>query len=418
MARILVLTELLPYPLVSGAKIRGYYVLRHLSARHEVTLVSFVRADDRPEDVAHLETFVDEVHTVPMRRSWPRNARAVLVSLVTGRPAIIAREEIGAMRRKVMDLLSSGQFDVVHSDQIPTAQYGLLWPGMNARRILDQHNATFQIIDRLAQREPNRLKRLLLQREARAFARYEIDVCQRFDHVTFVSGEDRKVLLELMQRLPKGRRGQTNERPEQPLNGRTSVIPICVDTTAVQAVPPVPAPYRVTHVGTMFWPPNVEGLEWFWGKVWPQVQSQAPEARLTLIGKNPPDHVRAWGQKENVDVLGYVEDLKPYLAETAVFIVPLHAAGGMRVKIVDAWCWGLPIVSTSIGAEGIAFHAGDSILVADTAEGFAQAVMQVFGDGQLQARLRVRGRTWAEERYDWRQVYQAWDAVYDRLLLG
>ena len=99
------MTELLPYPLVSGAKIRAYYVLRHLAARHQVTLLSFVRPDDRPEDVAHLRTFVHEVHTVPMQRSWPRNIRAALVSLLSGQPAIIAREQIGAMRRQVEELL-------------------------------------------------------------------------------------------------------------------------------------------------------------------------------------------------------------------------------------------------------------------------------------------------------------------------
>jgi glycosyltransferase involved in cell wall biosynthesis len=417
MARVLVITELLPFPLVSGAKVRGYYVLRHLSARHQVTLLSFVRPDDRREDVAHLETFVDSVHTVPMRRSWPRNARAVLGSLITGQPAIIAREKIGAMHRKVEDLLSTAQFDVIHCDQIPTAQYGLLGSGRQARRILDQHNATFQIVDRLAQREPNGLKRALLQREARAFARYEMDICQRFDYVTFVSSEDRRLLLELMQHQRKNGQGESGPGLDEPLNGRTSVIPICVDTIAVPPVQPVPSPFRVTHIGTMYWPPNVEGLEWFWKGAWPEVQSELPDARLTLIGKKPPDHVRAWGQSERVDVLGYVEDPKPYLAETAVFVVPLHAAGGMRVKIVDAWCWGMPLVSTSVGAEGIAFKAGDNILIADTEDRFAQAVVQVFRDRELQSRLRSRGREWAEEQYDWHQVYQAWDAVYDRLTM-
>ena len=113
MARILFLTELLPYPLVSGAKIRAYYVLRHLATRHKVTLLSFVRPDDRPEDVAHLAGFLDQVHTVPMQRSWPRNIRAGLSSLVTGRPAIIAREDIRAMRLKVQALLAADPYQVV-----------------------------------------------------------------------------------------------------------------------------------------------------------------------------------------------------------------------------------------------------------------------------------------------------------------
>jgi glycosyltransferase involved in cell wall biosynthesis len=421
MARILLLTELLPYPLISGAKIRAYYVLRHLAARHEVTLVSFVRADDRPEDVAHLETFLHGVHAVPMQRSWRRNARAALVSLLTGRPATIAREQIGAMRRAVESLLASGRpvrgvpgrppggaptpawFDVVHADQIPMAQYGLMGQGGRARRLLDQHNATFQIVERLARQERQGWKRLLLEREARAFARYEAEVCRRFDHVTFVTEEDRQALSARMGDSPAG---------------HSTVIPICVDSGGVQPVRPVAAPLRVTHVGTMYWPPNVEGILWFWEQVWPQVRAQVPDARLTLIGKNPPEPIRALDGRPGVDVPGYVEDLAPYLAETAAFVVPLHAAGGMRVKIVNAWCWGLPIVSTTIGAEGIAIRDGENILIADTPGAFAQAVVQVLRSLDLQRRLRAKGRAWVEERYDWRRVYAAWDDVYDRLLRG
>ena len=428
MARILFLTELLPYPLVSGAKIRAYYVLRHLAARHEVTLLSFVRPDDRPEHSAHLRTFLHELHTVPMQRSWPRNVRAGLSSLLSGQPAIIARENIGAMRHKVQELLASAPYDLIHADQIPMAQYGLLGRGSRApvpvqgagapvKRLLDQHNATFQIVERLAQHEPHWWTRLFLHREARAFSRYELDACRCFDHVTFVTAEDRQALQTL--RI----RGGSILRCDPSLDSatilsadRTTIIPICIDAGAVRPVAPTPAPFRVTHVGTMNWPPNVEGLLWFWEQVWPQVRERAPGARLTVIGKNPPDRIRALDRQADVDVLGYVDDLAPYLADTAAFVIPLRAAGGMRVKILDAWSWGLPIVSTTIGAEGISYQDGDQILLADTPDLFGQAVQRLLADEGLRARLRANGRKWVEDRYDWRQVYGAWDQVYDHLL--
>ena len=404
MARILFLSELLPYPLVTGAKIRAYYVLRHLARSHQVTLLTFVRDDDRPEDIAHLEGFLEQVHTVPMQRSRTRDARAVLVSLMTGRPAIIAREEIGPMRRRVEDLLATGRFDAVHADQIPMAQYGLLGPPARVRRLLDQHNATFRLLERLARHEPSLWKRSLLQREARAFGRYEAAVCRRYDQVTFVSSQDRQKLLARM----------GDPAPD----GHSSVIPIGIDTEEEQPVSPVAAPHRVTFLGTMYWPPNVEGFTWFWENVWPQVRQRVPQARLTCIGKRPPPRIRALGGEPDVESLGYVPDLAPYLAETAVFVVPLRAAGGMRVKIVNAWCWGLPVVSTTIGAEGIAFREGEHILIADTPEAFASAVVQVLADRNVGDRLRAAGRRWVEERYDWRRIYGAWDGVYQRLLAG
>jgi glycosyltransferase involved in cell wall biosynthesis len=388
---------------VSGAKFRAYYVLRHLANRHEVTLLSFIRQDDRPEYIAHLEGFLNQVYTVPMQRSFARNVRAVLVSLITGKPAIIAREEIIAMRARVRELLASNSFDVVHADQIPMAQYGLLGKEYAVQRILDQHNATFQIIERMAGAETSMWKRILLECEARAFARYEVDVYRRFNQVTFVTHDDRQTLFERM--------GQSGIE----LN-KTAVIPICIDTDLVKPVDPVPAPFRVIYLGTMNWPPNIEGILWLWESVWPLVKKRYPGARLTIIGKNPPANILALGEQQDVDVPGYVEDPTPYMKESAVFIVPLYAAGGMRVKIVDAWCWGLPVVSTAIGAEGIAIRDGENILIADSPNNFAQAIVRLLKDKELQSRMRANGRKWVEEHYNWRRVYSAWDEVYGRMV--
>jgi glycosyltransferase involved in cell wall biosynthesis len=155
---------------------------------------------------------------------------------------------------------------------------------------------------------------------------------------------------------------------------------------------------------------------WFAQEVWPQVQAQFPGACLTIVGKNPPQNLMALNGMQNIEVTGYVSDLNQVLAETAVFIVPLRAGGGMRVKILDTWCWGLPIVSTSIGAEGIHLGEGENILIADSAQAFGQAVQRVLEEPDLAQRLRTNGRHWVEQQYDWRKIYQAWDSVYTKIL--
>jgi glycosyltransferase involved in cell wall biosynthesis len=409
MAQILFLTQVLCYPLDSGAKIRAYSVLRHLAQKHEVTLVSFVRADDRAEYVAHLERFCHAVHTVPMRRSRLRDARAVLVAGLTGQSVIIVRDEIGEMRATLKRLIREENIDVVHADQTSMVQYALyarsqipnLESRQTARLVLDAHNALYRIPERMSAHERNPLKRWAFRREARALSRYEARAYQCFDHVVFVADEDRQVL--------QGRIAVDNSR--------FTTIPICVDPEEKPLIERVQQPRTVTHLGTMFWPPNVEGVLWFAREVFPQVLAQAPEARLTIIGKNPPSVVRRLPLAiSNVEVTGYVEDPTPYLAQTAAFIVPLRAAGGMRVKILDAWCWGVPIVSTSIGAEGIAVRDGDDILIADTPDAFAQAVVRVLKDLTLGERLRNNGRRSVERRYNWRQVYARWDDVYKKLV--
>ncbi|MEZ4836811.1 MAG: glycosyltransferase family 4 protein [Caldilineaceae bacterium] len=171
----------------------------------------------------------------------------------------------------------------------------------------------------------------------------------------------------------------------------------------------------MTFLGGLHYPPNAQGILWFAEHVFPQVLAQAPDAVLTVIGKQPPDELRKLGiPAANLEITGYVDDPLPYLRQTAAFLAPLFAAGGMRVKILDGWMWGLPIVSTTIGAEGIEIRPGDNILIADEAKSFAQAVLVLVQDEQERARIGRNGRRWLEQAYNWRTTYRAWDKRYPR----
>ena len=399
MVRILYLTQVLPYPLNTGARVRQYYVLRHLSQKHAVTLVSFVRPDDKLEHIDHLKSFCAAVHTVPMVRSRWRDGRAVLKGLVQRRPIIIERDEVESMHALLARLAASTRFDFVHADQISMAQYGL--KDLGARRVLDMHNAFYLIVQRMADSEPSPVRRLILRREARALARYEAEICREFDEVVFVTNEDRRAIAIQLSRL----------KIDLPHN-RFHVIPICIDPIEKLPVTPVAQPFRVTALGVMFWPPNAEGVMWFAREGWPQVHAQFPNACLTIVGKNPPPELARLSGSLNIEVKGFVIDLDRILAETSVLIVPLHAGGGMRVKILDTWSWGIPIVSTSIGAEGIDARDQENILIADTIESFTHAVQRAFGDAVLNQSLRQNGRRWVEQKYDWRRVYADWDKIY------
>ena len=455
LARVLFLTQVLPHPLNSGAKIRAYYVLRHLARRHDVTLVSFVREDDDPASVAHVGSFCHAVRTVVMARSPLRDGRALLRGLLTGMPIVIARDEIGAMKTALRRVVADGGFDVVHADQTSMVPYGLYARRQATRRqaagrpalVLDAHNALYRVPERMARHEANPVKRALYRREARALRRYERAAYAQFDHVVFVTAVDQATLFAPQRPPSPLNDGQLSSVPppapeavdaSQPSNLQpmsqacersepstfnlqpsTSVIPICVDPARQPLIQREPHPRTVTHLGTMFWPPNVEGVLWFAREVWPRVVDRVPDARFAIIGKDPPREVQELGTAApRVDVTGYVADPEPYLAQTGVFIVPLRAGGGMRVKILDGWCWGVPVVSTSIGAEGIDIEDGTNILIADEPAGLAEAVVRVLRDPALGEALRHNGRRWVEERYHWRRVYPEWDRVYHVLTQG
>ena len=410
MSRVLFLTQVLPYPLDAGPKIRQYYMLRHLARRHDVTLVSFTRPDDPPEAVEHLRGICHAMFPIQMRRSLWRNMRAGFKGLVTGMPILVARDEVSEMRFTLRRLVTEQAFDLIHADQLSMAWWGRLASRLagpaTPSTMLDEHNAIYLLTRRMADTERNPVRRAIMAREARAFARYEAEMCREFDALLTVTQEDRDHLLALFPRAERER-----------LADKFTVVPICVDPEQVSPVVHQDggAP-TVLHLGTMFWPPNVHGVLWFAREVLPLIHQQVPEARFVVVGKNPPADVQALAADPRIEVTGYVTDPMAYLEASDAFVVPLHAGGGMRVKIVDGWLWGLPIVSTPIGAEGIKVQDGANLLLAENAPSFARATVRLLTEPELNQRLRADGRTWVENHYAWQTVYQQVDAVYDRLL--
>jgi glycosyltransferase involved in cell wall biosynthesis len=345
-----------------------------------------------------------------MHRSVVRNGWAAAKGLLTGLPMVVARDEIGEMKSTLRDLAQETRFDVIHADQLSMAGYGQLAARMSMphrpKTLLDEHNAIYLLVRRMAETEPNLLRRTVTAREARAFARYERDMCRTYNALLTVTREDQDFLLALFSK---------DER--QQLVPKFTTVPICVDSEQVSLVRHrtggVPT---VLHLGTMFWPPNVSGVLWFAQEVLPLIHQHEPEARFVVVGKNPPPEVQDLAVDPRISVTGYVADPLPYLEAADAFIVPLHAAGGMRVKILDAWLWGLPIVSTPIGAEGIEIRDGESILIAEDAHAFARATLSLLTNRDLNQKLRVQGRAWVESKYAWQVVYEQVDKVYDRLL--
>jgi len=404
--RILYLSQLVPYPPDAGPKVRIFHVLQYLvQAGHQVTLAAFSRDNDGSGAVDHLKKMGIDVHTVPMKRSKVRDTWHLGRSLLSGQPLLIVRDRVAHMHETIQVLASQNTYDFVHADQLWMAQYALgaraylNGRGSTIALVLDQHNAVYLIPKRLAESETNPIKRILLNREASVMRDYESTACDQFDQVVWVTDEDRRAL------------GQ--DSGDKLARGIT--IPICVDRQAKSLIIPNDTARRVTFLGGLHWPPNAAGITWFTHEVWPRIVEQAPGALLTIIGKQPPEALlSAPVDPETIDITGYVPDLTPYLQETAVFIVPLHAGGGMRVKILDAWSWGLPVVSTTIGAEGLHYHHNENLVIGDSANTFTDAVVRIIQDPDLAKRIGRTGRLTVEKHYDWRQTYRAWDQIYGK----
>ncbi|MBI4769044.1 MAG: glycosyltransferase [Chloroflexi bacterium] len=417
MASVLLLTQVLPYPPDSGPKIKTWNVLKYLAARHEVTLVSFVRAAQEAQWARELQSrgLCRAVFTAPMRRSPLFDAAFLGLSLFTGQSFTVLRDARPAMHRLLRELAAREHFDAVHADQLYMAEYALRLrersagrpplqagrqsgPGGRLPLLLDTHNAMHVLAQRLARTTPAPMKWLWAFEEPR-LRRYEAAACRLFDAVTAVSAEDRKALWQAL--------GARREMP---------VIPICIDPDEAPRVNRSPSGPNLLHVGTMYWPPNVDGILWFCREVFPLIQPAVPDARFTVAGKNPPARVRALAAHPAICVTGYVDDLPPLVQDSAAMVVPVRSGGGMRVKILEGLAWGLPMVSTTVGAEGIAVENNRDILIADSPADFAAATVRLLTDPALNARLAENGRRLVEEKYDYRTALRPLDEVYERLL--
>jgi glycosyltransferase involved in cell wall biosynthesis len=403
--RILFLTQVLPYPLDAGPKVRAYYVLRHLAQKHSVTLVSFVRPSDTADAIAHLRQFCAKVYTVPIERARWRDAQNMLQSLLTNKPFLIVRDQQPAMQKLLATVIQEEPFDAIHADQLWMASYALSTQALAPYRptpltVLDQHNAVFMIPQRMGRSAKNPLKRKLLDLEAHKLARYEREICSQIDKVVWVTQDDYDAVA------------RAGTAATEPLRN-AGVIPICTESGAGELLPLSPRANRVTFLGGLHYPPNAEGVLWFAKAVFPAVLAAVPDARLTVIGKQPPAALLACNiPPANLDITGYVDDPRPYLTETAAFIVPILAGGGMRVKILDSWKWGLPVISTTIGAEGIQITPKQDILIADSAEDFATAAILLLRNPSLGRELACAAQATLRRAYDWRNVYRGWDSVY------
>ena len=391
---ILFLTGNLPYPPTDGWKIRVFSLIRHLSRRHRVSLVSFMRTTENPSAVETLRTYCADLRVI--RRDPRYSPWKLFLGLVgqTAFPLLNYRD------RQMMDLLrevlQKRAFDIVQVESLAMAQYCSAVPFPT---VLDLHNIESLLIKRYAQQETNLLKRGYAEVMWRKVAAYERESCKRFTRCLTCSEED--------QRLVQAYAGAEC----------VNVIPNGVD---LQAYSPDGAPTkpsnRLVFVGRMDYHANVDGVQWFCREILPHIRRQKPDVVFQIVGGYPTNEVKRLARAGEIEVTGFVEDVRPYLKEATVVVVPLRIGGGTRLKILESLAMGKAVVSTTLGAEGIAAVDGRELLLADRPTQFADRVIDVLESPAVRKTLHDAGRKLVEARYSWASIGNRLEQVYESCL--
>ncbi len=395
--KILFLAHLFPLPLDSGGKIKSHYTLRALAGEHEVRVLAYVRTQDEAARAGDLAQ-ICPVNTVPLSRSKLRQARDLVAALALGRSFVVTRDYRAGMRRAVAAAAQAFKPDVVHIDHLQMAQFVDFDGGF--KTVLDHHNVESMIIERLAGAAESAAMRSYAKIEWPKLRRLELDACRKCDLVITVSEEDRAKLKEF-----------------EPSLVNIFSVPIGVDVERFSGLERTES-RNILSIGTMYWPPNVDSMLYFHREVFPLVRQEVSGCTLTIAGQRPVAAIRALAADPAVRVTGYVANELDTARDCAVFVVPLRSGSGVRVKILNAMAMGLPIVSTSVGAEGLEVVSGEHLLIADDAREFAGAVTRLLQNPEIAADLGRKARELVCRKYSWEVLGKRLLGLYEMMAEG
>ena len=390
--RVLQLAPRVCWPLDTGAKLRNYHLARVLSRDARVTLLAFGDSSS-----AELRAVYDEIVTVPRGSGY--SLGKLLRGAVGRTPLPLLNYTSQEMTDAVSRLFTENEFDVVQVESIHLMNY-LRTIRANAKRALvicDWHNIESELMQRYSEQEKSAPRRAYARRTARLMKDFEQRALSEFDAHIAVSERDAEAL-----------------RSVNP-SANVFVIENGVDSS-YYASAGSDARNRIVFVGSMDYHANVEGVVKFARHVWPAVHQQSPKLVFTIVGKDPAPAVRELSSINGVEVTGSVADVRPYYREAVAAVVPLNVGGGSRLKILEAMAAGVPVVSTTLGAEGSHVRDGENILIADGEDRLTKGVMDLINDEKLRAQLVSGGHALVAERYDWVRLGAKLFEYYQHLL--
>ncbi len=377
--KILFLSSWFPYPTDNGSKIRIYNLLLGLARRHQITLLSFT---DRPETdprVPELQAICEKVIAVPRKAFNPTSLQASL-GFFSPLPRSVKDTFSPEMAQQIQETLQNESFDLVIASQMGAAGYSRYFRGIPA--LLEEVEVAVPYESYKHATTPvQRFRRGLTWSKHRSYVSRVLD---DFEACTVVSEREKRLLAEVI-----------------PGFKNVVVIPNCVDLAAYEGIRLAPQPDTLIFTGSFRFSANYDAMVWFLQDVYPCIQSQIPAVRLIITGDHaglplPP--------ARNVIRTGFVEDVRSLIKSAWVSLVPIRVGGGTRLKILEAMALGTPVVSTTKGAEGLDVQDGKHLLIADSPETYAEAVVKILKDQKLREQISVRAYQRVREKYDWQVV--------------
>jgi polysaccharide biosynthesis protein PslH len=394
--RVLVIDEEFPYPPNAGKRIRSWNLLRRLAARHQITWLCFGRLGSAARQAAaDAGIEVRVVGELPVKRGT-RLFAALLVNCFSPYPYSVDKHFREDLRREVANAAAGSSFDLIHVEWGPYARYLEAASGLPS--VVAAHNVESQIWQRRSEHAKNPLGKFYFAWQARKMRAFERSAF-RSARIFAVSEQDRdQFLAEGLSQVDVVENGVDVEyfQPVQASNGASLLFLASLD-----------------------WFPNQDALNYFLDAIFPLIRQQEPSVALRVVGRRAPAELVARSKRNpGVEFIGEVDDVRGQYREAALVLVPLRIGGGSRLKILEAMAAGTPVVSTTIGAEGITATPGKDIVLADTPADFARETIRLMRDPDARIRLAANARQLVVNKYSWDSLAKKLEDIWQATVMG
>ncbi len=377
---ILFLTSRFPFPPIGGDKLRFFYILKYLSRNHKVSILCFTDKKLSSELISAYKDYFYEINVVflPKIKSYIN----CIVGLFKGVPLQISYYKSKKMENLVQEKLTNGKFDIIFVHLIRMAEYV---KKSNIYKILDMTDAQSLNYTRAMQYTQGKWS-IIHRFEKDLVLNYEKNIWRYFDKTFVVSPIDRDYLKSLDENI------------------NVEVLPNGVDVQKYSFCLNDHQNKKICFIGNMRTFPNTDAAVWFCKEIFPIIKKEIPQVKLYIVGTEPSRRVRALAKIKDVYVTGEVPNVNEYVWNSEVSVAPIRVGAGIQNKILESMALGTPVVTTSIGLEGIEAEPNKHILVADKPDEFAKQVIRLINNSELRAKISTEARRLIEERYTWDRV--------------
>ncbi|MBA4241359.1 MAG: hypothetical protein C0448_11575 [Sphingobacteriaceae bacterium] len=384
--KILQLCNKAPYPANDGSSIAIYALAEGLADNGiELHLLPInTKKHFKPEEHIPAE-FKQKTHYSSIFKNTDTSAVGALLNLFSAQSYFVSRFYFKEYEDALIEKLKSTSFDVIQIEGVFMCTYiPTIKKYSKAKIVLRSHNVEHQIWERHLENEKTSLKKTYLTLQNKRLKQFEINAFHQVDAIVTITDEDKKTIAAIS--------------PKTPLHTCLTGI----NLNSYQFVEKAKQANTLFHFASMDWMPNIEAVDWLMEKVWQDVLKQKPDAQLVLAGRGMPERFKSrYGVTKNITIIEDVKDSKDFYATYDIMLVPLWSGSGLRIKLVEGLAYGKAIITTSIGAEGIPYTNGQNMLIADTANDFSKAILEVLNNPSLKHDLQKSARALAESHFDY-----------------